>query len=236
MLALEYKKAKKRRESVFPDDNKEPALASNAHVNNCSQSFALLVLNASILEGVLRSILSEKVIYDIEVMTKKGLQEGRTEPSKAEQLMYKFRDELELQGGWDKLKRDYSFYLDLSLDKMVGSDITEAINVLFVLRNILAHGTAIVQPSEKINDDLKDVYPYSWQRKIQRASVYLKKVFGHDDVIVNLSEFDMPIHFLNITKLYLHEISKQVEPLPERSQKTLKMIDEYSFGYMHFSR
>jgi hypothetical protein len=65
----------------------------------CSTSF--------VVEGTLRSIISEKPSDEIELAIQKGLSEGRNEPSKPEQLMYKFTDEVELQGGWKSLKNQY---------------------------------------------------------------------------------------------------------------------------------
>jgi hypothetical protein len=116
---------------------------------------------------------------------------------------------------------------------VVDEDTREAINTLFVLRNILAHGTAIIQPSEIMNDDMKDT---TWQRKVHRARVYLTKIFGHDDVLDNLAEYDFPAHFLDMTKDYFADVEKAVSPVPERASETLELFNKYTFGFIHHSR
>lgn len=229
-LAREYKRAANRRTPLTFDSSEKGGKTSSPHFNNYNQSFALLILNASILEGTLRSILSEKIANDIKIETQQGRSEGRSKASKAEQLLYKFRDDVEIYGGWGKLKEQYKFYLEIHLDKVGSKDLKEAIDALIVLRNIIAHGTAIVQPNEKIDDALKDVYPYSWQNKVHGASVYLRKVYGSDDMFENLAEFDIPKHFLDVTREYLNAVTEELDFSPKRANQTLEMINRYTFG------
>jgi hypothetical protein len=236
-LALAYKRSISLRETLEIEDGEIKKIeAPDPDYANYNHSFALLILNASIIEGTLRSIISERLTLDIDVATEEGKKQGKTAPSKAEQLTYKFRDEVELQGGWENLKNQYAFYFDISLDKITDEKTKEAINALFILRNILAHGTAIIQPSKAMEDDMRDVYPYTWQRKIQRAHVYLKSVFGHEGVFENLASHNLPEHFIEVTKKYVADIARAIDPLPERARKTIKMIEDFSFGYINFSR
>lgn len=67
VLALGYKKSKSIRTPLVFDKNKEleEAEPPKHDYANYNQSLALLVLNASILEGTLRSIISEKLSADI---------------------------------------------------------------------------------------------------------------------------------------------------------------------------
>lgn len=238
VLALGYKKSKSIRTPLSFDENNELAKVEPPKHDyaNYNQSLALLVLNASILEGTLRSIISEKLSADIDEEIARGKRLGKTAPSKSEQLMYKFRDEVELQGGWENLKNQYSFYFDISLEKATDESTREGINALFVLRNILAHGTAIIQPSEVMDEEMKDVYPYTWQRKTQRAHVYLKVTFGHDSFFENLAEHAIPEHFMSVTKKFITDIEGLLTPLPERAKKTTEMLNKYSFGYVNYSR
>ncbi|WP_194866355.1 hypothetical protein [Alloalcanivorax profundimaris] len=236
-LALGYKKAKSIRTPLrLEGGNLEKNEPPTSDYANYHQSFALLILNASIVEGTVRSILSEKVSDDIDYEIKKGKAFGQEGPSRAEELLYKFREEVELQGGWEKLKGQYKQYLDVNLDKITSEEVKEGMNALFVLRNILAHGTAIIQPSMKMDDELRDVYPFNWQARIQRASVYLKSKFNHDGIFENLAEFEVPEHFMNITKTYLNDLEKTVGDIPERAKKTIEMVSKYSFGYINYSR
>lgn len=236
ILALEYNRAKIRRSSIVGIAEPESQDDSSNHFNNFNITFSLLNLNASIIEGALRSILSEQLNYDINKSVEKGMREGNTEPTAQERLLYKFRDEVEAQGGWERLKEQYSVYLKLSLNEITSADVKEGLDVLFALRNIIAHGTAIVYPKTNMENDLKDVYPYSWQRKLQRVRVYMKKHFGHEDIFDNLSEYGVPEHFLNITKEFAKDIEKAIEPLPERGKLTLDKIKQYSFAKICFSR
>lgn len=230
-LALAYEKQHKIEQINAECAEREPVKYVN--YNHC---FALLVLNASILEGVLRSIISDRVTSDIDEAVKKGMAEGRTEPSKPEQLLSKFLSDIEMQGGWDRLKEQYSFYYDISLEKLVSSDIKEGITTLFVLRNVLSHGTTIIQPKIKMEDGLKDIYPFNWQRKLQRVSVYLEKEFKNGGLFENLAEHDVPAHYFDVTKSFLSEAKKQFGPLPDRIHETIQMIEGYNFGYINYSR
>ncbi|SFH34246.1 hypothetical protein SAMN05216299_107115 [Nitrosospira sp. Nsp14] len=151
---------------------------------NFRHSFVLLILNASIIEGTLRSILSERLLQDIRIATEMERKQGHAILAKTERSLSERHSDLEMQGGWEKLKEHYSFYFDRSLNKAVKKDLWEAIEVLFVLRNVLSHGTAIVQSDVKMGETMKDMYPYNWQTKLQRASVYLDKVFGKTDVFL----------------------------------------------------
>lgn len=238
VLALGYKKALSIRtpfnfEHTTELTRAEPPKHDYANYN---QSLALITLNASILEGTLRSIISETLATDINLAIAQANEAGRTGPTKAEQLLFKFRDEVELQGGWESLKNQYSFYFNLAIEKITDESTREGINALFVLRNIIAHGTAIIQPSEQMEEDMKDVYPYTWQRKTQRAHVYLKTTFGHDGFFENLAEHEVPKHFMTITKKFLQDVLAHVQPAPTRAQKTIQMINNYNFGYINYSR
>ncbi|MBJ9976921.1 hypothetical protein IAE35_10685 [Pseudomonas sp. S75] len=238
VLALGYKKALTIRTPLNLDPSAElNKTAPPKHdYANYNQSLALITLNASILEGTLRSIISEKLSTDINLMVDEANRSGRSGPTKPEELLCKFRDEVELQGGWENLKNQYLFYFNISMDKITDESTKEGINALFVLRNFIAHGTAIIQPSEKMEEEDKDIYPYTWQRKMQRAHVYLKSKFGHEGFFENLAEHAVPEHFMTVTKKFLQDISAQACPAPGRAEKTLNMIKNYSFGYINYSR
>lgn len=240
VLALDYKKASSRRKTDLEmlknwqqKDTPEP---SSTDFLNYHRSFALLVLNASIIEGTLRSALSERLSNDIEENIQQEVKQGLNKPSKPQKLLQKFRDEVELQGGWEKLKGHYSFYLDISISSSLSEKTKEAIDTLFILRNVLSHGTALIQANTVMSDDMKDVYPYQWQRKLQRAEVYLRREFGHADILENLAEFGVPEHFLDMTKTLFHEIETSIDAFPPRAAETVALLREYSFGYISRSR
>lgn len=242
-LALAHKKApntrgwRDRLQKFGTDEEKfsVPEEATSKDFANYDQSFALLIINASIVEGTLRTILSEKVGAEIEALTERGISEGKTKPSKPEQLLEKFRLDVELQGGWEKLKEQYLIYLDLSLDNALSEPVREGINALFVLRNVLAHGTALIHPVTQMDESMKDLYPYNWQRRLQRARVYLKKIFGHDEIFDNLAEFDLPRHFMDLSKKAFRELEASLDGIPPRAVRTIGLIDGYQFGFKCYS-
>lgn len=230
-VALAHRKSNNIENIYAEQDGRNP----NQNVNyKCG--FALLIINASIIEGTLRSIISERLLEDIAKATDGARAQGRTGPTKAESLLAKYHSDVEMQGGWEKLKEQYSFYFDKSLSEEIGKDLSETLEVLFLLRNVLAHGTAIVQPSVNMDNTMKDIYPYNWQRQLQRASVYLEKIFGKGDIFKNLADYSMPEHFLEKTKELFLAVEKSFGPIPPRASKTIGMLHQYSFGYVHYTR
>lgn len=198
--------------------------------------FALLILNASIIEGTMRTILSERVKDDIDAAVDLGNREGRTEHDAPTRLLARFLVDLESSGSWEKLSSASVSYLGEKIDHGVDPQVKEGIEKLFVLRNVLAHGTTLIQPKEKMPDDLKNEYPYSWQSKLHGVAMYLEKQFGRGGVFENLAHPDCAEHFMNVTQQYFTFIAQKYAPLPERAAKTVEMIKRYSFGYINWHR
>lgn len=236
---MAYKKGPGHRHHALALENigkDDPTPLPTMDYGNYNQSIALLVLNASIIEGLVRSVLSQSIFDDYDKQVKKEVEEGRDSPSKPQLMLQKFQSEVEIQGGWEKLKEQFLFYFDVSIDKMLSEDVKESINALFVLRNVFAHGTAIVHPKEPMDETMKTEYPYSWYRRLQRARVYLKKHFGHDDIFENLAEYAVPEHFLGATKLFFDALEKEFGELPSRASDVISKLRDYSFGYISLSR
>jgi len=231
-LALSHKKMDwiEKNKSTPMFGNNEP----NPYVNY-NNVFSLLLLNASIIEGALRSLLSQRILDDIDIAAEEGKERGQTKPSKPEEMLSKFHSDIEMQGGWEKIKEQYSFYFNVSLDRLMAEDLKESINILFTLRNILAHGTAIIEPTNRMDESMKDIYPYNWQRKLQKVSVYLKREFKNDSVFDNLAEHELPEHFLNKTKELFKKIEDEFNPIVGRPENIFKLMDSYSFGYNHLT-
>lgn len=195
---------------------------------------ALLVLNAAILEGTLRALITEDVAEEIEQEMQEGKAQGRTEPERFERFLAKFQTEIETQGGWDRLKEQIGVYYDESLDSLMkkkDEGLLEAINSLFVLRNVFAHGTALIQPTVKMDETMKSLYPYNWQGKLQRATVYLKASFKGADVFECIADHDVPAHFFSRTVEFLTIAAETFEPVPTRATELISKLQKYSFGY-----
>lgn len=143
-------------------------------------TFTLLSLNAAIVEGTMRSILADRILKNRLAAIDEANRQGRTVSTSAERLVETFHLSVETNGGWENLKAQYAEYLGIKMLDLVPTDkgttlqTAEVIESLFVLRNVVAHGTAFVIPKEWMDDNSRENYPYKWQSKLQRASVLLK--------------------------------------------------------------
>lgn len=182
----------------------------------------------------MRTILSELVKADLDAAIERGKQQGRTEHDAPTRLLAKFLIGLENSGSWQGLMSSAISYLGDKMDNGVGAEVREGIEKLFVLRNVLAHGTTLIQPKTKMPDDMKDEYPFSWQSKLHGVAMYLQKQFSRDGVFENLAHPDCAKHFMEVTQRCFTEIEKKFDPMPERASKTIEMIRGYSFGYCNW--
>lgn len=233
ILAIQYKRKCKPREAIS-EDSLLPGRPSKNY-GNYNYTFALLNMNAAIVEGVMRSILSEIVSEEVQRQVELGTQLGQSKRSPPEILLNKFFIEIDGQGGWERLKEQYSSYLSLKIDKELQPKTKDAMSALFLLRNILAHGTALMHPSQRLSEEMKDEPMFKWQSRLQGARVYLEKEFGHEDIFDNLAEFDVPEHFFGVTKQFLSEILPKIDHKPYRAKKSISTIKDYSFGYINIS-
>lgn len=200
--------------------------------DNCGYTFALLNINAAIVEGVMRSILSQIVSDEKDRQVDIGISEGRTKRTHPENLLNRFHIDIDSAGGWRKLKEQYERYLKLSITASSKPETKDAIETLFILRNIFAHGTALIHPKYELSEDFKDEPIYNWQSKLKGAAVYLKKHFKHDIIFDNLAEYSVPEHFLEKTKDFFNDILPVIGYSGERSKKTINAILNYSFGFI----
>lgn len=241
-LAIKYRDKWSREESrhelkhiLNPADTPpvdEGSLQCNVYVN-FDYGLALLVLNAAIVEGTLRSVITERMGDEIRDGVKRAVGEGRTGPTYAEELQAKSRIELEVHGGWEKLREQYSSYFKTTLQDAIGDSASNAMEVLFRLRNVLAHGTAIVYPMKEMDESMKSLYPYDWQRRMQMVDVYLKKHFKKDvGLVENLAQPGVPKHFLDATKKVFEGVCMEFGPLPKRVAVTTDLVRSLQFGYM----
>lgn len=199
-------------------------------------AFALLILNASIVEGTMRTLLTGRVKDDLNAAIERGKQQGRTEHDAPTRLLAKFLVDLESSGSWQGLMTSAVSYLGEKLDNGIDVEIRDGIEKLFVLRNVLAHGTALIQPKTKMSDDMKDEYPFNWQSKLHGVAMYLEKQFSRGGVFENLAHPDCAKHFMDVTRRYFTEIEKKFAPVPERAAKTIEMVKGYSFGHYNWHR
>lgn len=196
--------------------------------------FTLLSINAAIVEGTMRSILTEQILSDRRSAIDQANAEGRTGPTRLERLLEQFHLNVEMNGGWESLKNQYSDYLSAKFSTLVSSTTADAIESLFTLRNVLAHGTALVVPKDQMEVESKDAYPYKWQTKLQRANVLLEARFGRGDIFSNLADDGVPEFFFDETKTLFSVLEARFDPLPSRVRQTVEKVKDFSFGYRNF--
>jgi hypothetical protein len=233
-LLLAYEILAKNHVKTLKISPKEAGTGEPAPYFKYKNAFALLILNASIVEGTMRTLLSEQVKADLNAAVERGKKQGRTEHDAPTRLLAKFLVDLESNGSWQGLASNAISYLGERMDNGVDAEVRDGIEKLFVLRNVLAHGTALIQPKTKMSDDMKGEYPFNWQSKLHGVDMYLAKQFGRGGVFENLAHPDCPKHFMEVTQQYFTEIEKKFAPVPDRAAPTFKMVKEYSFGYFNW--
>lgn len=188
---------------------------------NC---FALINLNSGIIEGLLRSILVEKIEreYDNQIELNNSII--------ISSILQKARYEIETQGGWEKLQEQFSTYLKINLKIILGVELFQSLKILFKLRNIFVHGTTLVEPCANISDDDKDYYPYKWQTNLQEVSDYCQKNFRKDSIINALALYDFPIHFFEKTKALGYIMKENFSGLHPRIDNVIHEISVVKFG------
>jgi len=194
-------------------------------------TFPLLILNASIVEGILRFWLSNAVKNEQKRRIKFGEKLGQKEKDKSEILLERFLIGIETNGGFNKLKEDYSFFFDLSLEKIDKSFDPEPLKALFTLRNILAHGTALVAPKISSATTNKNDYVDNWQTRLQQASTFMNRQFSTTDIFAALNNPAVPKYFLEYTQNYLKEV---ISATPNNKLKTGTAFEAFSklnFGF-----
>ncbi|MFM0742080.1 hypothetical protein PQQ51_33035 [Paraburkholderia xenovorans] len=199
---------------------------------NYKTTFPLLILNASIVEGILRYWLANSIKETMEDMIKQGTAAGQTRKNKAELLLEEYLIEVEGNGGFEKLKAQYNFFFTVPLDAKSSTYDQDAIRALFTLRNVLAHGTALVAPKVPASSPNKQNYVDSWQSKLQVVTVLLKKLTGAADIFHALDDYSIPLHFFEQSKLFLQEIRSKL-PATMKESEAHKAMQALRFGYRH---
>lgn len=232
-LALTIKK-----KARMPDVNNVFSVSYDKHELNgefIGLNLALMNMNAAILEGSLRSLLCEVIQRNSESLGEHSIANAAESEylilTRSYDLLKRFQEDVEFQGGWDKLKRQYKEYLGVNLDGILDKEKTSAINSIFTLRNIAAHGTSYVIPKDTLTDDDKGTYPFKWQSKTQSLTVYTKKIF-QSDVLTALTHPCFACHYMELIKELIESIFR--EDLPPNAKLLLDNIRSYSFGYRNF--
>lgn len=202
-------------------------------IDNYVYNFPLLSLNAAIVEGALRYILSQNLRQEINKHIEENLRRGATGKSPYENILATFLIKLENEGGIEKLFNFYIGFLKFNINKEVNPDICNKIRILFSLRNILAHGTTFVEIDPELIDENNEAF-FKQQKTLEAVRKLLNELYGQDDLLRNLSHFELPKYFMGITQEFLKEFKIKFgnkHKLSDDDNRFLDKIIEYSWGY-----
>lgn len=223
--------------SAFADltmgQNKLVARYPDGQYTYFHHNFSLIATNGAILEGMLKSLLSWRLMEIAEEAVENGLAAGQTGPSFAEHVLAKFRFTVETDA-WTQLQNHYATVFGMKFSSLASNSCMESLNHLMKLRNITAHGSPIQLANEELEAD-DDHFFYQLQQKYKAVSNYLVDKYGKDDL------WDVLGNDNQVVKdfwLATQELARGIialangEELPAPLQKLLDAIIDYDWGYM----
>lgn len=196
-------------------------------------TFPLLIYNALIIEGTIRSII---ISYLDELIDK-----VHNDTSEEREYLYAINSLIQIQlvnvtfnTSWNTLTDTYKNFFKKTLydDLELEEELRSTIAVLFDLRNKFAHGTSILYP--KINTTelggLGD-YPQKWINQLGNISSYLEKNFDGEDIFERLADFKVPKHFFDATKKLFNKIKIRHDSRPGLVGVNIREVCKYEFGF-----
>lgn len=162
------------------DENNNPKETIVCKEENIFRNLTLISLNAAIVEGILRQVFTAAVSKDHHAIGELAATEPNEESVSAIYRSYRkifnLHIELEASGSWESLKKAINDYAGIKVEDSMSD--RSAFTTMFHLRNAIAHGTALVLPSQEIINNNGDEYLVKWQNKLQSASVFAKTHFS----------------------------------------------------------
>jgi len=192
-----------------------------------SSNVILLLLNACIVEGVLRTWLTAEIKKDLNQLAAERMQSGKKTPSKPEIVAESYWVKVEHAGGWQNINNQYKEYMGVRLSSINGY---AAINHLFTLRNVIGHGTSIVIPKHPTEAPGSD-YTDSWQKKLEDVRKYLISNLNASDVLDSLGKSEISKHFWEQTRIFLDEVAGKFNNEIIQTSLAYKSFEGYSFGF-----
>ncbi|WP_218355269.1 hypothetical protein [Alteromonas lipotrueiana] len=209
---------------------------SSYHLNHTYIGLNLAACNliAAIIEGCFRSVFGSLIKRDYLSLGEMSSQYSGSNKeyksmTRAYRLANKLSDEIEFNGGWDKLLQAYREYLDVDLNSLLSARTSEAIKGLFTLRNAAAHGTNLVAPIVKINVKSENEYVFKWQSRLQNLSVYVKREFDLE-LFDALSHPCFSHHFYCKGSELISEFLSRYGPFGKEIERRMKNLKDYEFG------
>ena len=187
----------------------------------------LLLLNACIVEGILRTWLSTQIKNDLGDLATERMNNGKTDPTRPETIAESYLVQVEHTGGWKNLNDQYREYLAVKLS-VLGS--YSAINQLFTLRNVIGHGTSIVIPKNPSNAPGSE-YTDRWQKKLEAVKNYVTSNLAATDILDALGKSEISKHFLDHSKIFVKEVAGKYSKQTVQSSSAYSWLDGYNFGF-----
>lgn len=205
--------------------------AAPGKYNGFTHNFALLSLNAAIVEGTLRSVLHWYLLEKQEEATKKGKKFNQTEPDLAERTLMRLRLDIDTSDTWSKLKENFKYVFGKTVGDVVTPAILSEIEHLFTIRNRSAHGSSIQIPKETLTID-DDEYLFALQKKLEKLTNYLNAKFGVKDIYEGLGHKDTAPEFWAATKVFATNLNGLYK-FPPELQKNIDAITSYTHGTIY---
>ncbi|MFL4395934.1 hypothetical protein RJ729_13960 [Acinetobacter pittii] len=202
-------------------------------IDNYVYNFPLLSLNAAIIEGILRYILSQNLRSEINKHVEENSRKGQTSKSPYENILDNFLIRVENDGGIENVFKYYFSYLKFHFDSEIDKEVFKQIKILFRLRNILAHGTTLVETAPDLID-ANNLAFFKQQEMLKDAKKLLDELYGENDLLKNISHYEVPEYFMNITKQFLSEFKNKFSANYSLSPEDILSLDKiinYSWGY-----
>lgn len=198
--------------------------------------FPLLMLNAAIVEGILRGWLVSAVRLEMDRLVREGRRHGKLAKDRAEVLLERFAIDVDTQGGYDRLSGQYGQFFGWTFADKVAKPDLAPIDVLFVLRNVLAHGTSLVVPVQPAPSPDKRQYVDKWQTSLQRAREYLSATFQTPSVLDALARPELPAHFHEVTKTFLAQVRQALQGEAFTEGEAFGAVTRLNFGFIDRTR
>lgn len=206
----------------FPENTKIPF----KNFNHMICILPMVSLSSAILEGTLREILARYLQEEINKHVELGSKEGRTQHNNYQKLLVAKQSLIESHSSISNLMSEYSIIFDFKASDSIPKNLTNIINSLITLRNIVAHGTSMVTTNIKVQED---DYFKNWNRKVENLQTVLKKYFGSEDIYLNLSDYRLADFYMACVLHYLGYIIAELRGYDQSIEKALvniKMVEQ----------
>lgn len=200
-----------------PDPNKIPF----KHYDNLIYTLPMISLSSAVLEGTLREILAKYLQEEINKHIEIGNRTGRYKHNNYQKMLVAKQSLIESCSTLGQLASEYSILFEFSASKVMPSYLINIITSLSTLRNMVAHGTSIVTTNVDVQED---PYYKSWNDRVKKLQIILKKYFDSNDIYLNLSDSRLPDFYMACVLHYLEYVVNYLKDYDESMSKAIKQV------------